>query len=97
MIKRLLLALLLGISPALYPLALQAQEPASVQTQTVNINSADAETLASNLVGIGHRKAVAIVQYRDDFGPFFSVEDLLEVKGVGPSIVDKNRTRITLE
>lgn len=98
MIKRLLLALLLGLSPALIPLTLHADEAAvASQVHTVNINKADAETLTQGLKGVGRSRAEAIVQYRSAYGPFFSVEDLLEVKGVGPSIVNKNRERITLE
>jgi len=56
-----------------------------------------APTLAARLDGVGRSRAEAIVRYRDSFGPFVSVEDLLEVKGVGQSILDKNRDRITLE
>ena len=98
MTKRLLLALLLGLSPVLTPLILHAEEVAvASQVQSININKADAETLTQALKGVGHSRAEAIVQYRTTYGPFFSVDDLLEVKGVGPSIVNKNRDRITLE
>ena len=98
MIKRLLLALLLGITPALTSTSLYANEVAlASQVQPVNINKADAETLAQNLLGVGKSRAKAIVRYRDTYGPFFSIDDLTEVKGVGQSIVDKNRDRITLE
>ena len=57
----------------------------------VNINTADAKTLAMNIKGIGDKKAVAIVQYRDKHGPFKSADDLTNVKGIGPSLVEKNR------
>ena len=99
MLKRLILALFLGLTPVLAPLFVHAEEVVAVASQTppVNINTADAETLARQLAGVGQFLARAIVQYRDDFGPFFAVEDLQEVKGVGPSIVDKNRDRIILE
>jgi len=98
MIKNLLLLLMLGFAPVyLIPVA-QADEVAAVtQVQTVNINKDDATTLAARLDGVGRSRAEAIVRYRDSFGPFVSVEDLLEVKGVGQSILDKNRDRITLE
>lgn len=98
MIKRLLLALLLGITPALTSTSLYADELVlASQVQPVNINKADAETLSQNLLGVGKSRAEAIVRYRDTYGPFFSIDDLTEVKGVGRSIVDKNRDRITLE
>ena len=98
MIKRLFLALLLGITPVVLSLSLQAAEMAEAsQTQAVNINSADAKTLAQNLDGVGKSRAEEIVRYRKAYGPFYSVDDLLEVRGVGKSIVDNNRDRITLE
>jgi competence protein ComEA len=64
---------------------------------TVDINSADAETLAVALEGIGYSKAEAIVRYRDRYGRFFSAEELTAVKGIGRSTVEKNRTRILVE
>ncbi len=98
MIKRLFLALLLGMVPAAFSLSLQAAEMAvASHTQAVNINSADAKTLAQNLDGVGKSRADEIVRYREAYGPFYSVDDLLEVRGVGKSIVDNNRDRITLE
>ncbi|MCZ6829027.1 MAG: ComEA family DNA-binding protein [Gammaproteobacteria bacterium] len=98
MLKRLFLALLLGIMPTAFSLSLQAAEMAvASQSQAVNINSADAKTLAQNLNGVGKSRAEEIVRYREAYGPFYSVDDLLEVRGVGKSIVDNNRDRIILE
>ena len=57
----------------------------------VNINTADAKTLATNIKGVGERKAEAIVQYRAKYGPFKSVDDLTKVKGIGPQLIEKNR------
>ncbi|MEM0954378.1 MAG: helix-hairpin-helix domain-containing protein [Pseudomonadota bacterium] len=64
---------------------------------TVNINRADASTLAASLAGVGQSRAEAIVRYREEFGPFFTAEDLLQVRGIGPSVLEKNRDRIALE
>ena len=64
---------------------------------TVNINTADASALAAGLNGIGTSRAEDIVRYREEFGPFTTVEQLTEVKGVGASTLEKNRARITLE
>lgn len=98
MIKHILLALCLAFTSALLPVLSQADEVAMAQkAQTININEADAETLARELVGVGQSRAEAIVRYREEFGPFFTVEDLTQVKGVGPSVVEKNRERIALE
>jgi len=60
----------------------------------VNINTADAETIAAELNGVGLSKAKAIVEYRAKHGPFRSVDDLSLVKGIGERTVDKNRSDI---
>ena len=57
----------------------------------VNINTADAKTLAANINGVGDKKAEEIVQYRDKYGPFKSADDLAKVKGIGPTLIEKNR------
>ncbi len=64
--------------------------------QSVNINEADAKTIATNVNGIGMNRAKAIVAYRDKFGPFDSVNDLVKVKGVGKKTVQKNKDRLTV-
>ena len=63
-------------------------------TGTININEADAETIANQLLGIGLRRAQAIVEYRETYGPFYSAEELKVVKGVGSKTVESNRERI---
>ncbi|WP_445177469.1 ComEA family DNA-binding protein [Pseudomonas sp. McL0111] len=60
----------------------------------VDLNGADAATLQKELAGVGEAKAKAIVAYRDDNGPFASVDELLEVKGIGKAILDRNRERL---
>ncbi len=62
----------------------------------VDINSADASTLASAITGVGESKAAAIVAYRDTHGPFASVDELSKVKGVGIKTVDKSRNNLTV-
>ncbi|MDJ0879815.1 MAG: helix-hairpin-helix domain-containing protein [Halieaceae bacterium] len=96
--KGLLLTAFMAFAPLLAISSAQADDMAMAsQAQTVNINSADAETLAKVLTGVGLKRAEAIVRYREEFGPFFTAEDLEQVKGVGPSVVEKNRERIRLE
>jgi len=68
----------------------------SLAGQLVNINEASAVTIAENLSGIGEAKARAIVAYRNSNGRFTSVEDLTKVKGIGPKLLEKNRTLISL-
>lgn len=60
----------------------------------VNINTADATTLAANLNGVGAAKAQAIVEHRQANGPFKSADQLASVKGIGLATVEKNRDRI---
>jgi competence ComEA-like helix-hairpin-helix protein len=62
----------------------------------VNINSADAQALATELTGVGIKKAEAIVQYRMENGPFKSVDELLKVKGIGQALLDKNREKLSV-
>lgn len=68
----------------------------SQNTNQVNINNASAEVLAEKLNGIGMQKAKAIVEYRDKYGAFNSLENILEVKGIGPSFLEKNRDKLIL-
>ncbi|WP_199096584.1 ComEA family DNA-binding protein [Dyella sp. ASV21] len=62
----------------------------------VNINTADAAAIAHALDGVGPSKAAAIVAWREAHGPFKSVEDLGQVKGIGPATLERNRTAIQL-
>lgn len=59
-----------------------------------DINKASAEELAASLNGVGIKKAQAIVQYRQEFGPFKSLDQLLDVPGIGASLLERNRGRI---
>lgn len=68
----------------------------SSNSNTVNINQADAATLARVLSGIGEKKAQAIIEYRQTHGAFTTIEQLDHVKGIGPATIDKNRERIRL-
>lgn len=63
-------------------------------TEKVNINTADAATLAAVLHGVGRSKAEAIVAYRSANGPFRSADQLVEVRGIGLATVEKNRDKI---
>lgn len=60
----------------------------------VDINTADAESLAENLVGVGDARAEAIVAYRDQLGPFLTADDLVLVKGIGEATIARNRDSI---
>ena len=60
----------------------------------VNVNTADAETISAELKGVGISNAIAIVEYRKANGPFRSVDDLAQVKGIGERTVEINRANI---
>ncbi|MEM6581530.1 MAG: ComEA family DNA-binding protein [Pseudomonadota bacterium] len=74
-----------------------AQESETQAPSSININTADADTIASTLKGVGDTRAQEIVRYREQYGPFASVDELTDVKGIGKSTLDDNRARITLE
>ena len=62
----------------------------------LNINTASVEEL-DTLPGIGVEKAKAIVEFREKNGNFMSVDDLLYVPGIGQSILDQIKDKITVE
>ena len=68
----------------------------AISDPVVNINTADSERLVDDLVGIGPQKALAIVRYRQQNGPFKQVEDLALVAGIGAKTVEQNRSRMTV-
>ena len=68
----------------------------AIATESVNINAADAETLAANLEGVGLQKARAIVAYREQQGAFTSVDEITAVRGIGPSTLEKNRSKLVV-
>ncbi|MCH1553493.1 MAG: helix-hairpin-helix domain-containing protein [Luminiphilus sp.] len=63
----------------------------------VNINLADQATLETSLEGVGPALARRIVEFREMYGPFESLDQFLEVKGVGPKIVETNQGKIVFE
>jgi len=64
--------------------------------EPVNINSASEQELADNLKGVGPKKAIAIIEYREANGPFYTAEELVNVKGIGPKTLEKNLENIKL-
>jgi competence protein ComEA len=76
----------LGLTALLLPLLAMAGP--------VDINSADAATLARELNGVGDSRARAIVEYREKNGRFASPEDLMRVSGIGQQVFNLNRDNI---
>ena len=65
--------------------------------EVININTADAQTIASAMKGVGLKRAMAIVDYREQNGMFESIDDLVRVKGIGPKTLEANRDNLMLE
>jgi competence protein ComEA len=71
--------------------------PLSGDLVQVNVNEADAATIADILVGIGMSRAQAIVEYREEHGQFTSLDQLVEVQGIGEATIANNKDRIRFE
>ena len=76
--------------------AVLAAGPAFAAAAPVNVNTADAAAIATAMKGVGLSKAEAIVAYRQTHGPFKSLEQLAEVKGIGLKTIDNNRDKLTV-
>jgi len=63
----------------------------------VNINTADAATLAESLNGVGPVISQEIVSYREENGGFEAPEDLMKVNGIGPATFEDNKADILVE
>lgn len=61
----------------------------------ININTADVQEL-TRLKGIGEKKAEAIVSWRKENGGFKTVDQLMEVKGIGEATFNANRENIRI-
>jgi competence protein ComEA len=70
-------------------------DTATTHPAPIDINRASVEQLDA-LPGVGPSTAAAIVQYRDQHGPFRSLDDLGEVRGIGPAKLAQLRPLITL-
>ena len=84
-------------SPSSVPSSISASgidEPAN-PVYPININTATAEEL-DLLPEIGPVRAQAIITYREEFGPFTSVEDLIYVEGIGEKTLTKILDYITV-
>ena len=75
----------------------QQEKPQSLlEGEKININTANALDL-ERLPGIGEKRAQDIVTYREEHGPFQSVEELDNVSGIGPGILSGLRDYVTVE
>jgi comEA protein len=95
----LMMALLVAVSMAgLSPVSVYAADTAAASTlaETIHLNQATAEELQS-LPGVGPALSERIVLYRTEHGPFRSVDQLTEVKGVGQTKLAKFKEQLTVD
>lgn len=90
------LALALGATAPLAWANTPSAVPQVAQASALNLNTADAEALRQGLAGIGQAKAEAIIAHREANGAFTSVDELLEVKGIGKALLERNRERLAV-
>lgn len=77
------------------PLTVDPSDAADFQSGMININTADVEKLTM-LPGIGEVIAQRIVDYREQNGPFLSIDDLMNVEGIGESRLTSITKYITI-
>ncbi|MBY6062990.1 hypothetical protein CWI80_00305 [Pseudidiomarina sediminum] len=66
------------------------------QASKVNLNKASAAELAQALTGVGQRRAEAIVALREQLGGFTELNQLMQIKGIGPRLLELNKQRMEL-
>ena len=90
-------SLALNAAPATEPVTSPVPVVATQQTTPqLDLNKADALTLQTTLSGIGKTKAEAIGAYRQEHGAFASVDELLEITGIGKALLDRNRDKLSV-
>lgn len=74
----------------------QSSQAAQSQQVKVNINTASATELSMSLTGVGQKRAEAIIALREQLGGFTDANQLMQVKGIGPRLIELNKERIEL-
>lgn len=72
-----------------------ATDPSAAPPALININTADAATLAT-LTGVGAKKAEDIIKYREANKGFKTVDELGNIHGIGKKTLETNRARLTV-
>jgi len=70
-------------------------EPVEVVQQLVSLNESTLEDLIT-LKGVGKKKAQAILAYRELYGDFKTIDELMDVKGIGSKIINANKSRLKI-
>jgi len=83
-----------GASPVISTPIVELPNSSSTDTQLIDINTASQSELET-LPGIGPTTARKIIDYRDENGPFLSIEDIINVSGIGPGTYERIKDLIT--
>lgn len=94
-LSRLLIAVCLTFASQYTLAEVKAEHELVIQQEIIYINESDLEQLLT-LKGIGHKKAEAILSYRKKMGGFKSIEELVNVKGIGEKILLDNKSRLSI-
>ena len=87
---------LLGM-PTVHALPNLSQQAATqTQEETVNLNTASVAELSAALTGVGMKRAEAIVALREKLGGFTDINQLMQVKGIGPRMLEINKAKMKL-
>jgi competence protein ComEA len=73
----------------------QVSSSVNIQGDKISLNQANLQQLQT-LNGVGEKKAQAIIEYRQKNGGFKTVDELVNVKGIGPKLLEKNKARLVL-
>lgn len=86
----------LALAPTVFAQPLTMQQDAAVEVSQINLNTASPEQLAMALTGVGIKRAQAIVELREKLGGFSDINQLLQVRGIGPRMLEINKGRFQL-
>ncbi|MCH7337533.1 ComEA family DNA-binding protein [Acinetobacter sp. NIPH 2699] len=81
--------------PAYQQSSKQVSSSVNIRGDKISLNQANLQQLQA-LDGVGEKKAQAIVAYRQKNGGFKTVDELMNVKGIGPKLLEKNKARLIL-
>lgn len=73
----------------------QVSSSLNIQGDKISLNQANLQQLQT-LNGVGEKKAQTIMEYRQKNGGFKSVDELMNIKGIGPKLFEKNKARLML-
>ena len=73
----------------------QNSSSVNIQGDKISLNQANLQQLQM-LSGVGEKKAQAIMEYRQKHGGFKSIDELMNIKGIGPKLLEKNKSKLML-